>query len=189
MNIKKYIYRKYEGMGFAEVLIALMIVGIVGIVLMQMASNTLRELKQLDTEDKLSRYGVSTAVDLQRIAIEDMNREESSKEFAKIGGDTEHCFGINPQGTGFVSPPYDCPSINNNEGRDRNNYTRIYIDSDRDGSLEDGEQTEYFRVVHVKDINNKMAVVEIITGVADLKGLNTTNRDIKDYRYLAVIIR
>ena len=101
MNIKKYIYRKYEGMGFAEVLIALMIVGIVGIVLMQMASNTLRELKQLDTEDKLSRYGVSTAVDLQRIAIEDMNREESSKEFAKIGGDTEHCFGINPQGTGL----------------------------------------------------------------------------------------
>ena len=187
MEIKKYIYRKYKGMGFAEVLIALMIVGIVGIVLMQIASNTLRELKQLDTEDKLSRYGVSTAVDLQRIAIEDMNREESSKEFAKIGGDTQHCFGINPEGTGFVSQTYDCPSINNNI--DRNNYTRIYKDSDGDGSLEDGEQTEYFRVVHVKDINNKMAVVEIITGIVDLKGLNTTNKDIKDFRYLAVIIR
>ncbi len=44
-------------------------------------------------------------------------------------------------------------------------------------------------IINVKEINERRAVVEIITGVANMKGLNTTNKDIKDYRYLAVIAR
>jgi proline racemase len=55
--------------------------------------------------------------------------------------------------------------------------------------LDDDEQTQYFRIINVKEITDRRAVVEIITGVANMKGLNTTNKDIKDYRYLVVIAR
>ncbi len=48
---KKKVNKKYEGMGFAEALIALMIAGMVGIVLMRISSSTLRELAQLDMQD------------------------------------------------------------------------------------------------------------------------------------------
>lgn len=184
--MNKDLNKKYKGLGFAEALIAMMIVGIVGIVLMQIASNTLRELAQLDIEDALAKHAVSTAVDLQRIAIEDMSREEDEKKFNLIQG---NCYGIKRDGAEFGGL-FDCPSESNNNGAgNRQDYTRIYEDKNGDGILEDDEQTQYFRIVNVKDINERRAVVEIITGVANMKGLNTTNKDIKDYRYLAVIAR
>jgi Tfp pilus assembly protein PilX len=184
--MNKDLNKKYKGLGFAEALIAMMIVGIVGIVLMQIASNTLRELAQLDIEDALAKHAVSTAVDLQRIAIEDMRREGDEKKFNLI---QDNCYGIKPDGAEF-SGLFDCPSEdNNNGGSDRQNYTRIYEDKNGNGTLDDDEQTQYFRIINVKNINERRAVVEIITGVADMKGLRTTNKDIKDYRYLVVIAR
>ena len=185
--MRKCLDKKYKGLGFAEALIAMMIVGIVGIVLMQIASNTLRELAQLDIEDALAKHAVSTAVDLQRIAIEDMSTGD--KKFDRLGEDTINCFGINAEGSDFVTPSVECPSGDDNGGNDRQNYTRIYEDKNRNGVLDDDEQTQYFRIINVKEINERRAVVEIITGVANMKGLNTTNKDIKDYRYLAVIAR
>ena len=187
--MKKCLDKKYKGLGFAEALIAMMIVGIVGIVLMQIASNTLRELAQLDIEDALAKHAVSTAVDLQRIAIEDMSKEEKDKKFEELIASPVNCYGINRDGTGFDTL-FNCPSKDNgNGGNDRQGYTRIYEDKNGNGTLDDDEQTQYFRIINVKDIDGRRAVVEIITGVADMKGLNTTNKDIKDYRYLAVIAR
>lgn len=188
--MREYIKKKYKGMGFAEALIALMIVGIVGIVLMQIASSTLRELVLLDTEDALARYAISTSVDLQKIAIEDMGIEEEDKKFNRLGEDTTHCFGINPEGSDFITPVFDCPSKENNNGEDfRDDYSRIYEDKNGDGSFDEDEKTQYFRIINVKDITDKRAVIEIITGVYNMKGLNTTNKDVKDYRYLVVIAR
>ena len=188
--MNKDLNKKYEGLGFAEALIAMMIVGIVGIVLMQIASNTLRELAQLDIEDALAKHAVSTAVDLQRIAIEDMSREEDEKEFKKLIFNPANCYGISSDGTKFDSRLFVCPSESNNNGEGyRQNYTRIYEDKNGNGTLDDDEQTQYFRIINVKEINGRRAIVEIITGVANMKGLNTTNKDIKDYRYLAVIAR
>ena len=188
--MRKCLDKKYKGLGFAEALIAMMIVGIVGIVLMQIASNTLRELAQLDIEDALAKHAVSTAVDLQRIAIEDMSREEDDKKFEKLIASPVNCYGISRDGASFDDRLFDCPSENNNNGEGyRQNYTRIYEDKNGDGVLGDDEQTQYFRIINVKEINGRRAIVEIITGVANMKGLNTTNKDIKDYRYLAVIAR
>ena len=185
--MRKCLDKKYEGLGFAEALIAMMIVGIVGIVLMQIATNTLRELAQLDIEDALAKHAVSTAVDLQRIAIEDMSKEGEDKAFEDIN--QNNCYGIRSDGAAFDGL-FDCPSESNNNGEgDRQDYTRIYEDKNGDGSFDEDEKTQYFRIINVKEITDRRAVVEIITGVANMKGLNTTNKDIKDYRYLAVIAR
>ncbi len=188
--MNKDLNKKYKGLGFAETLIAMMIVGIVGIVLMQIASDTLRELAQLDIKDAIAKHAVSTAVDLQRIAIEDMSREGDEKEFEKLIASTVICYGISRDGASFDDRLFDCPSENNNNGEGyRQNYTRIYEDKNGDGSFDEDEKTQYFRIINVKEITDRRAVVEIITGVANMKGLNTTNKDIKDYRYLAVIAR
>ena len=187
--MKEYLTKKYKGMGFAEALIALMIVGIVGIVLMQIASSTLRELVLLDTEDALARYAVSTSVDLQKIAIEDMSVED--KKFGALVESPSICFGINPEGSDFVTQSVDCPSAENNNGESyrEDGYTRIYEDKNGDGSFDEDEKTQYFRIINVKELNDKRAVIEIITGVSNMKGLNTTNKDVQDYRYLVVIAR
>lgn len=188
--MKEYIKKKYKGMGFAEALIALMIVGIVGIVLMQIASNTLRELVLLDTEDTLARYAISTSVDLQKIAIEDMGVEDKKFKILEAGANSTSCFGINPEGSNFITPMVDCPSEENNNGEGlRDDYSRIYENKNGDEFFDEDEKTQYFRIINVKNITDKRAVIEIITGVANMKGLNTTNKDVKDYRYLVVIAR
>ena len=98
------------------------------------------------------------------------------------------CYGIRCRWADFDT--VDCPSESNNNGEGyRQDYTRIYEDKNGNGTLDDDEQTQYFRIINVKEITDRRAVVEIITGVANMKGLNTTNKDIKDYRYLAVIAR
>ncbi len=189
--MKEYINEKYKGMGFAEALIAVMIVGIVGIVLMQIASNTLKELVLIDIEDTLARYAISTSVDLQKIAIEDIDKEEEEKEFEKVGENENNCYGINPEGTAFITPSIICPLAENDNGGSyrENGYTRIYEDKNGDGVLDDDEQTQYFRMIRIKEKTKERAIVEIITGVSSMKGLNTTNKDVKDYRYLVVIAR
>jgi len=119
--------KTYKGFGFAESLIALVVVGIVGIILIQIASGTLRELILLDIEDTLARYAVSTAVDLQRIAIEDMKKEEEDKAFEMLSQNETICFGLNRDGTGFLLTPKNCPSEVNNNGKDyRNDYSSVY---------------------------------------------------------------
>ncbi len=175
---------KYSGMGFAETLIALMIAGIVGVVLMQISSSTLRELAQLDIQDAIAKHAVSASVDLQRIAIQDMTRPEGSKEF----NDellTGSCFSISDDGSSIISEfQVDCPEVTN---ANRNEYSKVFIDSNNDGTVD--EETDYFRIIRVKELEPKRAVLEIITGVTDLPGKNTTKNDIKDYTYLVIIAR
>ena len=173
---------RYEGMGFAETLIALMIAGIVGVVLMQISSSTLRELAQLDIQDAIAKHAVSASVDLQRIAIQDMTQPEGSKEFEKLI--ESWCFNISQDGASIPVIPIDCPSVRN---PNRDAYSKVYIDTNNDGTVD--QETDYFRIFRVKELDSKRAILEIITGVTDLPGQNTTKNDIKDYTYLVIIAR
>lgn len=173
---KKKLSKIYEGMGFAEALIALMIAGVVGIVLMRISSSTLRELAQLDIQDAIAQQAVSASVDLQRIAIADLSKAGGSKEFDKITppipfpppqGYQYPCYGINS----------DNLTINNmNTNCVRGDYTTI-------------TGTGYFRTFHVLTLTPQKAIVEIITGVSNMAGEFTSSTDIKDYSYLVTIVR
>ena len=161
---KKKVSKIYEGMGFAEALIALMIAGMVGIVLMRISSSTLRELAQLDIQDAIAQEAVSASVDLQRIAIADMEREADSKEFKDLQKDL--CASISSTGV-EITPKISC---------------------DRDEAAPIGT-TGYFRYFRVVSIDDGKAVLEIITGVSDMAGEHTSSTDIKDYSYLVTIVR
>lgn len=160
---KKKVNKKYEGMGFAEALIALMIAGMVGIVLMRISASTLRELAQLDMQDAIAQYAVSASVDLQKIAIEDLERETG--EFDDL--QPLFCYGIKGDGTEILST-VTCSN--------RNSYTLI-------------QGTDYFRIFKVLSIDEDKAVLQIITGVYNMAGEFTSSTDIKDYNYLVTIVR
>lgn len=168
MMKKKKVSKKYEGMGFAEALIALMIAGVVGIVLMRISSSTLRELAQLDIQDSLAQYAVSASVDLQKIAIADMERDE--KQFNETDIIEGSYYDINEEGTEIMRPPVTYSA----SGRD--SFTLI-------------PNTDYFRIFRVVSIDEGKAILEIITGVSSMAGLNTSSTDIKDYSYLVTIVR
>lgn len=161
--MKKVLSKNYEGMGFAEALIALMISGMVGIVLMRISASTLRELAQLDMQDAIAQYAVSTSVDLQRIAIEDIERDD--KEFDSLM--ESDCYGIKDDGTAIV----DGVSCS-----ERGTYTLI-------------PGTDYFRIFKVISKTPQKVILEIRTGSSKMLGEHTSSRDIKDYRYLVTIVR
>jgi hypothetical protein len=114
-------------------------------------------------QDAIAQYAVSASVDLQKIAIEDMEREE--KEFGDLA--ESPCYGIKGDGTEILST-VSCSN--------RVSYTLI-------------PGTDYFRIFKVISSDEKKAVLQIITGVYDMAGLHTSSTDIKDYEYLVTIVR
>ncbi len=163
---KKLKQKKYEGMGFAEALIALMIAGMVGIVLMRISASTLKELAQLDIQDAIAQHAVSASVDLQKIALDDMTRED--KQFDETRVIQNQCYGINSLGTEITPEPIDCDQ--------RSSYTII-------------PNTDYFRIIKIVLNTPQKAILEIKTGSSKLGGEATTSTDIKDYSYLVTIVK
>lgn len=162
--------KKYEGLGFVESLIALTVSGIVGIVLMQITASTLQKLHQLDLQDAIAMHAVSTGVYLQKIATEDMTRDD--KVFDDLIGKEGICFGIRGEDSGI---DMEKSGVNN-----RNLF--------KDSSLVEPD-SEYFRYFCVEKIDTEKAILRVIAGSNKAAGLATSDNDTKDYSYLVVINR
>lgn len=74
---------KYDGMGFMEALIAVAVVGAASVVLMQIASNTMKKLVQNERLDNMTQYAYEGAVMLQDIATRD--RDDDADLFPTAG--------------------------------------------------------------------------------------------------------
>lgn len=162
--------KQYKGLGFVEALIALMVCGVVSVVLMRISASTLRDLYQLDVQDAVARHAVSTAVHLQQIAIKDKTAE--SPDDTVFGNlIINNCYGFNEQNE--VSE--DTYQVDIREG---------YMN---ESLVEEG--SEYFRIFCVKsNPNDKQKVlVQIIVGSNKMYGKATSDRDVKDYSYYAII--
>lgn len=162
--------KKYDSLGFVEALIALMVSGIVGVVLMQISASTLRELHQLDIQDAVARYAVSTAVQLQKIATQDMTFADGDKVLFNLA--PNGCYGFDPQGNIKTDTIYDIDNRSSYSGTS-------FVDPD----------LEYFRIFCVKSdpTDAKKMLVEIIVGSNKMAGQVTSDNDVKDYSYIAVI--
>ncbi len=166
----KILKKKYKGLGFVEALIAISVSGVVGIVLMSISASTLQKLHQLDIQDALAANAVSTAVDLQKIAIRDMTLAEEDKVFYNLSNQT--CYGFNTDGQINTNDTYNLSS------QDRELY--------KEKSLIEGS-SEYFRIFCVRNNLVDKIVVQIFVGSNKVDGQATTDSDVKDYSYLAVI--
>ena len=88
MNYKK----KYEGLGFVELIIAIGVAGIAVIVLMSMATNSMKESVRLERQDALTRLAQDGAL-VVRKHVEDAN--SPTYEGSGFDGAVNHCFAIN----------------------------------------------------------------------------------------------
>lgn len=163
---------KYCGVGFAEALIALMISGIVSIVLMRISSSSLSELSRLEIQDEMEYLAVSTAVHLQRQAIEERVNNPDDNIFH---GDIEkgNCYLFAEDGSGTID------TVNRIDGKVRGEFVSSSSNTD------DPYFQVFCRETNVSD--KQKALFTVIVGSKKHRGLNTTKNDIKDYEYLAVI--
>ncbi len=174
----KILKKKYKALGFVEALIAISVSGIVGVVLMGISASTLQKLHQLDIQDALAAHAVSTAVDLQKIAIRDATLPEEDKQFSDLDLAVTFCYGFSTQDSDQI----DINSVSTKEDlvKNRDSYkTRLVNPDDLD--------SDYFRIFCVSSNDVDKIIVEIIVGSKRVDGQATTDSDVRDYSYLAVI--
>ncbi|HBB64385.1 MAG: hypothetical protein UR34_C0003G0020 [candidate division WS6 bacterium GW2011_GWC1_33_20] len=163
--------KKYEGLGFVEALIALMVSGIVAVVLMSISASSIQELMRVDMQDLMAQYAVSTSVHIQKLAIEEANENADDNNFLTLT--QGKCYPFNTDEEESIRFTEDAGS--------RNEY--------KDSSLVKNDP-DFFRImcVEYRDItDSRKMLVKIIVGSNKFDGLATTDRDIKDYEYFAVI--
>jgi hypothetical protein len=169
---------KYKGIGFVEALIALMVSGVVAIVLMSISANALQELHTIDTEDAIAQVAVSTAVQLQYLANQEAQGEPDDNVFYDLT--PNQCYGFSSPDEGLVESPI-C-SYNTDTGDISANCRGISGTTYGEG---------FYRIMCVlnsdSDSNKRRLVVKIFSGVVNLPGKATTDADVKDYEYYAVI--
>lgn len=172
----KILKKKYKALGFVEALIAISVSGIVGVVLMGISASTLQKLHQLDIQDALAAHAVSTAVDLQKIAIRDATLPKEDKQFSDLA--VTSCYGFSTQDSDQI----DINPVSTKEDlvRNRDSYkTRLVNPNDLD--------SDYFRIFCISSNDVDKIIVEIIVGSKRVDGQATTDSDVRDYSYLAVI--
>ena len=171
----KILKKKYKGLGFVEALIAISVSGIVGVVLMSISISTLQKLRQLDMQDVLATHAVSTAVDLQKIAMQDMTLANDEKQLSTGNLLVGSCYGFTSVGGELRVDSNNAFSV---ESRSR--YMDLLVDPN-------DEDSEYFRMFCVRINETSKMIVNIVVGSNKVDGLATTDDDVKDYEYIAVI--
>lgn len=166
---------KYEGMGFVEALISIMVVGASSVVLMQIASQTLQEMMQNEVIDTMTQYAVEGGVMVQDIATQ----EKSSGE--DIFPNSEGCY-VMDVGDGTYS-------FRKNESGE---YTSYNLTQDRETYKSETElvvDDNYFRLVCINSYvgGGRFAVIKIVVGQSKVgDGTITKKNMVKDYSYFTV---
>ncbi len=175
--MKKIINEKYEGMGFVEALISIMVVGISSVVLMQIASQTLQEMMQNEVIDTMTQYAVEGSVMVQDIA----SQEKLSDE--ELFPDTEGCYAmdVSDQNEYAFRKTATEEYITYSLSKDRNTYkTETAITSDDD----------YFRLICIQSYvgDGKFAIAKVVVGQSKVgDGTITKKNMVKDYSYFTVV--
>ncbi|MDY0096982.1 MAG: hypothetical protein RBS01_01355 [Candidatus Dojkabacteria bacterium] len=164
--------KNYKGLGFVEALIALSVSGVVAVVLMGISAEAIRELRKLDMQDSIAQVAVSTAVQLQDLAIKQAYQNPEGNIFYETT--MQRCYTLDSAGV-----------FNPNEGFNQTAVPR----EEYMNSLAEGED-EYFRVMcveHKTDSDRRKILVKIISGSNRVEGKVTNNKDVKDYEHFAII--
>lgn len=184
--MKNTLKTNYEGMGFVEALIAIIIVGVSSIVLMQIAADTMKEMIQNEAIDNMTQYAVEGSTMVQDIATQE--RLTGENVFPSNGG---YCYLISVDADGryfFVK-----------QGGDEGETYITYVLSDvnaRDqykvtGEItSDGEGVGLFRIFCLDEaytVGDQYAIVKVIVGQTTSDGTITNGSSVKDYTYFTVV--
>ena len=168
---------KYEGMGFVEALISIMVVGVSSVVLMQIASQTLQEMMQNEVIDRMTQHAVEASVMVQDIATQeklsddDLFPDTEGCYIMDISDQQEYSFRITPTGE----------------------YVSYSLAEERETYKVDAEMAsdnDYFRLVCIQDYvgDGKFAIVKVVIGQSKIgDGTITKKNMVKDYPYFTVV--
>ncbi len=166
---------KYEGMGFVEALISIMVVGASSVVLMQIASQTLQEMMQNEVIDTMTQYAVEGGVMVQDLATQE-----------KISGtdvfpNAEGCYAMDvTDGVYSFRKDQTDQYVSYDLVRDRETYkTETAITAD----------DNFFRIVCINSYvgDGQFAVVKVVVGQSKVgDGTITKKNMVKDYSYFTV---
>lgn len=159
---------KYEALGFAEALIAIMITGVAATVLMTISANSMKQLMQIEDMDKMAQLARSGAVTAQKIADEQESAFEDALE--------NHCYAYN--GDSFDTTAY----INPAEFRTEAKY--VYFNGMEEV---EGPYSNFFRVICIQAKTESKVGIKIVTGLVNVTGAITNSTDTKDYSYYSII--
>ena len=175
---------KYEGLGFVEALIAIMVSGIVATVLVNIAVASMRELVRLDIEDAQAHNARSAAVIVQNIANRERLREDGNIFDDYI--EQNWCYRLIVDENGEYD--IDTDISHRYTFSDRESYKNDAVITD---GVSDSEQN-YFRIICMEKIRpgdpptNKL-LIKVVIGFNKAQGLFSTSSDIRDYQYFAII--
>lgn len=183
--MSKKTFTMYEGMGFVEVLIAIMVTGVASVVLMSISANSIRSMLTTETIDAMTQYARNGSVIAQQIADVDPEVFTDDSTHMREG----HCYPFEYDG-GTDTYSIDTSIDTHWVYGDREDY--------KDGVLVDpaneDAQDLYFRVICLDEVIEfpatsvtQRAVVKIVVGGLVYEGEITNDRDIKDYEYISVI--
>lgn len=179
---------KYEGMGFVEALIAIMVVGASSVVLMQIAATTLQDMIQNETIDTMTQYAVEGATMVQNVAMQEKLTGENVFPNPQ-GGVQNNCYVIDKEGDQYAIRK-------NAEGPITYEYNAIERGAYKEEALvAEDESNLYFRIFCIEDylLTDRYAIVKVIVGQSTVNQVVVDNVSItkgysvKDYTYFTVV--
>jgi len=184
--MKTILKSQYEGMGFVEALIAIMVVGASSVVLMQIAARTLQGMIQNETLDTMTQYAVEGATMVQNVAMQEQITGDDV--FPNPPGNTNNCYVIDKSGDEQYEIRVNEQGPITYDITDRDTY--------RDEALvaEDADEL-YFRIFCIENYNltDDYAIVEVVVGQTNVAQAMSNGESItrgysvKDYTYFTVV--
>lgn len=180
--MNKKMKKQYDGMGFVEALIAIMVVGASSVVLMQIATNTLKEMMQNEVIDTMTQYAVEGATMAQNIAMQekttgvDVFPPYSAGYCHVIDKDNDGLYHFRKNGADYVM-------YNLADSSERDRYRAEAL-------VQEDDDEEFFRIFCIEEYNtgDAYAIVKVIVGQSKSgDGTITSGNKVKDYTYLTVV--
>ncbi len=177
---------RYEGMGFVEALIAIMVVGASSIVLMQIATKTLQDMVQNETIDTMTQYAVEGSTMIQNIAMQEKLTGENV--FPNPISNVNNCY--------VVDKDADDQYIIRRTEQGDVTYDLLNRDLYRtEAVVEEEAESPYFRIFCIEsyDITDTYAIVKIVVGQSEVNPVTSNGQSItkgysvKDYTYFTVV--
>lgn len=184
---------RIKALGFVEVIIAIVVVGLMSTVFLTISGRAMRELVQTERLETMKRV----ARDGAQIAQEIANRQKNalpSEEYFPVNGEhscfipvkynDEYFFKGNPDG----HSEYESHAMNfinvlgPNELRDWAKENAVYVDFE--------DSSDYFLIMCINNIDDegtRWANVYFLVGDVHVKGELTNDTDMKDFKYYAII--
>ncbi|HCC67894.1 TPA: hypothetical protein DEP90_01610 [Patescibacteria group bacterium] len=173
--------KKLKALGFIEILISLVVAGIVSAVFLTIASKTMKSLIQTERIEYMARI----AMDGVNIAQEIANQEK-----AQLIGDEE----LFPKQTGFCFVPFREDSVYSFKQGEEEGMITISdeLPNKRELFIENASDmySDYFLVMCIEDTDvdgTSWANVKFIVGDIKVAGEQTTDTDVRDFTYYAII--